>query len=57
MPEGVDRVRALGGFVVGLGIGGCCGRIVWVGFSGLRLEGSTCMCVSPRILEGLSACL
>jgi hypothetical protein len=55
LPECVDRARALGavGFVVGLGIVGCCGRIVWVGFSGLRLVGLTCMFVGLLILGGL----
>jgi hypothetical protein len=37
---------------VGLGTGGCYGRIGWVGFNGLRREESTCMFVGLRILEG-----
>jgi hypothetical protein len=39
----------LAGWLVKRGIGGCCGGISWVGFSGLRLEGLICMCGSLLI--------
>ena len=39
------------GSVVGLVIDGFSGRIDWVGCSGLRLEGLTCMYVGLRILS------
>jgi len=41
------------GSLVELVTGGCYGRIVWVGCSGLRLEELICMCGSLLIWVGL----